>query len=89
MNFLYRSYRRWNIDSMELVFFVLLLLASFTMTQVIYPYAYLIVLLCLAISFIVFLKPMIGIYLLILLYPLGSFYLIVEASSTSDNICSL
>jgi O-antigen ligase len=78
MNFLYRSYRRSNIDSMELVFFVLLLLASFTMTQVIYPYAYLIVLLCLAISFIVFLKPMIGIYILILLYPLGSVYLIAR-----------
>jgi O-antigen ligase len=48
------------------------------MTQVIYPYACLIVFLCLALSFIVFLKPMIGVYLLILLYPLNSFYLIVE-----------
>jgi len=63
---------------MELMFFILLLLASFTMTQVIYPYACLIVFLCLALSFIVFLKPMIGIYLLILLYPLSSFFLTVE-----------
>ena len=63
---------------MELIFFILLLLASFTMTQVIHPYACLIVFLCLALSFIIFLKPMIGVYLLILLYPLNSFYLMVE-----------
>jgi O-Antigen ligase len=67
---------------MELIFFVLLLLASLTMTQVIYPYTCLIVFLCLALSFIVFLKPIIGIYLLILLYPLGSLYLILSLPQT-------
>jgi len=79
MNFLYPYYRRWNIDRIELLFFVLLLLASVTMLQVIYPYACLIVFLCLAFSFIVILKPLFGIYLLILLYPLDVFNLIIRS----------
>jgi O-antigen ligase len=69
---------------MELIFFILLLLASFTMTQVIHPYACLIVFLCLALSFIVFLKPIIGIYLLILLYPLGSLFLILSPEAIKN-----
>ena len=72
MNYLYRSYRRWNIDSIELIFFILLLLTSLTFVQVIHPYACLTVCLCLALSFIVYLKPMTGVYLFIVLYPLNS-----------------
>ena len=63
---------------MELIFFSLLLLASSTLAQVVYPYACLTGFLCLALFFIVFLKPMVGIYLLILLYPLQSCFLNVE-----------
>lgn len=72
MNILYRSYQRWNIDKIELLFFILLLLASVTLIQVIHPYACFIVYLCMVLSFIVFLKPIVGVYLLIMLYPLNS-----------------
>ena len=72
MYFLSPSYLRLNIDRKELIFISLLLLASLTMMQVFYPFTCLIGFLCLAMSFVVFLKPLIGIYIFILLYPLAS-----------------
>jgi len=72
MSFLFRHYRQWNPGENLTACIVLLLVSFFAITQIIYPYVCIVSLLCLALITIVYFRPMIGIYLLTLLYPMAS-----------------
>ncbi len=78
MNTLYWSHWFSNKDRLEFMFLALAFIVCLTLTQVIYPYAWLVGFLCLSIFFIVVLRPIIGIYLLILLYPLASISFVIK-----------
>ncbi|PKN84498.1 MAG: hypothetical protein CVU51_10445, partial [Deltaproteobacteria bacterium HGW-Deltaproteobacteria-1] len=78
MNTLYWSHWFSNRDRLEFMFLVLSLITCLTLTQVIYPYVWLAGFLCLALFFIVLLKPVNGIYLFILLYPLASISFVIK-----------
>lgn len=77
-----QSNKRWSVDATEAIFACILLFFSFSLIQVSYSYECMIVLFCLAIAFIVFLRPVFGIYLFILLYPLDSIYFVVDTSES-------
>jgi len=60
------------------MFLVLSFFACLTLTQVIYPYVWLAVFLCLTFFLIVLIRPIIGIYFFILLYPLASISFVIK-----------
>lgn len=68
------------------MFLGLTFIACLSLTQVIYPYVWLAGFLCLTIFFIVLLKPIIGIYLMLLLYPLGSISLFIEYDQIRSSL---
>jgi len=74
--------KRWRVDVTEALFAGILLFFSLSLIQVTYSYECMIALFCLAIALIILIKPVFGIYLFILLYPLDSIYLVVDTSES-------
>ena len=71
-------YRSWNPIVIAFAGIAAVTAAILLLTQVIYPYVFLVLLCCFIPLLAVYHRPIIGVYLLTLLYPLGSCFFLVQ-----------
>jgi len=82
MTYFYQQYEKvWNRFGIIEIIFILLLIITISSVLFIYPFGSSIIILFLAILSTVYIKPMIGVYILIMLYPLESFHLVIKTQN--------